>query len=86
VLENKFPDIYKLELLEILKVHPIFHVLLLKPITRDASRLNRKHTSRPSLDLVNNKLKFEMESVFKSKQLRGRKWEYLVNWKGYHPI
>ncbi len=38
VLENKFPDIYKLKLLENLKVHPIFHVSLLKPVTCNASR------------------------------------------------
>ncbi len=54
VLEKIFPDTYKLELLENLKVHPIFHVSLLKPIIRDASRINRKHNSRPSLDLVHN--------------------------------
>jgi hypothetical protein len=40
VLEKKIPDTYKLELLENLKVHPTFHVLLLKPISRDASRPN----------------------------------------------
>jgi hypothetical protein len=38
MLEKKFPNIYKLELPENLKVHPIFHVSLLKPIARDASR------------------------------------------------
>jgi len=27
-----------------------------------------------------------MEVVFKSRQLKGREWEYLVKWKGYHPI
>jgi hypothetical protein len=27
-----------------------------------------------------------MEVVFKSRQLRGRKREYLVKCKGYHPI
>jgi len=27
-----------------------------------------------------------MEVVFKSRQLRGQKREYLVKWKGYHPI
>jgi hypothetical protein len=40
VLEKKFPNTYKLELLENLRFHPIFHVLLLKPVFRDASRLN----------------------------------------------
>jgi hypothetical protein len=50
VLEKKFPDTYKLELPENLKVHPIFHVSLLKPVTRDASRPNREHNSRPPPD------------------------------------
>jgi hypothetical protein len=40
MLEKKFPDTYKLELSENLEVHPTFHVSLLKPVTRDASRLN----------------------------------------------
>jgi hypothetical protein len=33
MLEKKFPNIYKLELLENFRVHPIFHVLLLKLIS-----------------------------------------------------
>jgi hypothetical protein len=86
VLENKFLDIYKLELLKNLKVHPVFHVLLLKSVARDASRPNREHNSRPLLDLVHNELEFEVEAVLKSRQLRGREQEYLVKWKGYHPI
>jgi hypothetical protein len=48
VLEKKFFDIYKLEPLENIKVHPIFHVSLLKSISRDASRPNQKHNSRPN--------------------------------------
>jgi FKBP-type peptidyl-prolyl cis-trans isomerase (trigger factor) len=40
VLEKKFPDTYKLELLENLRVHLTFHVSLLKPVNRDASRPN----------------------------------------------
>jgi len=39
-VEKKNPNIYKLELLENLGVHPIFNVSLLKPVSRDASRLN----------------------------------------------
>jgi len=40
VLEKKFFDTYKLKLPKNLKIHPIFHVLLLKLVACDASRLN----------------------------------------------
>jgi len=86
VLEKNHSDTYKLELPENLRVHPTFHVSLLKLVSRDASRPNREHNSRPPPDLVHNEPKFEVEAVLKSRQLRGRKWEYLVKWKGYHPI
>jgi len=56
VLEKKFPYTYKLHLPENLKVHPIFHVSLLKLVYRDISRFNRKHGSRPSPDLIHNEL------------------------------
>jgi hypothetical protein len=86
MLEKKFPDAYKLELSKNLKVHPILHVLFLKLVPHDASRLNRKHNTRPTLDLIYNELEFEVEAMLKSRQLRGQKREYLVKWKGYHPI
>ncbi len=63
VLEKKIFDTYKLELLENLKVHIIFHVSLLKPVACDASSPNREHNSRPPPDLVHNELKFEVEVV-----------------------
>ncbi len=69
-----------------LKVHPVVHVSLLKPVARDASRPNREHNSRPPPDLVHNEPEFEVEAVLKSRQLRGREREYLVKWRGYHPI
>jgi hypothetical protein len=86
VLENKLSDIYKLELPKNLRVHPTFHVSLLKPVARNASRPNREHNSRAPPDLIHNEPKFEVEAVLKSKQLRGQEREYLVKWKGYHPI
>ncbi len=86
VSEKKFPDTYKLKLRENLKVHPTFHVSFLKPISCDASRRNREHNSRPPPNLIHNELEFEVEVVLKSRQLRGWEREYLVKWKGYHPI
>jgi hypothetical protein len=67
VLEKKFPDIYKLELLENLKVHPTFHVSLLKPVSHNASRPNREHNSRPPPDLIHNEPEFKVEAMLKSK-------------------
>ncbi len=86
MLEKKFLDTYKLELPKKLKVHPTFHVSLLKPVSRDAPRPNRKHNSRPPPDLIHNESEFEVEVVLKSRQLKGREREYLVKWKGYHPL
>ncbi len=81
VLEKKLSDTYKLELPENLRVHLTFHVSLLKPVSRDASRPNREHHSRPPPDLVHNEPEFEVEAVLKSRQLRGRERKYLVKWK-----
>ncbi len=71
MLEKKFLDTYQLELSKNLKVHPIFHVLFLKPIVHDASKPNQEYNLRPPLDLIDNEPKFKMELVLKSKQLRG---------------
>jgi len=67
VLKKKFPDTYKLDLPKNLKVHPIFHVSLLKPVSYDISRLNQEYNSRPPLDLIHNEPKFEVEVVLKSR-------------------
>ncbi len=86
VLEKRFPNIFKLELPKNLKVHPIFHVLFFKPVTRDASKLNQEYNSKPPPNFIDNELEFEMEAMLKSRQLKRQEREYLVKWKGYHPI
>jgi hypothetical protein len=72
VLEKKLFDTYKLELPENLRVHLTFHVSLLKPVSRDASRPNRENNSRPPPDLVHNEPEFEVEAVTRS-QVTGAK-------------
>jgi len=67
MLENKLSDTYKLELPENLRVHPTFHVSILKPVSRDASRPNREYNSRPPPDLVHNESEFKVEAVLKSR-------------------
>ncbi len=67
VLKKKFSDTYKLELPENLKVHPTFHVTLLKLVAHDASRPNWEHNSKPPPDLVHNEPQFEVEAVLKSR-------------------
>jgi hypothetical protein len=86
VLEFFFSNIYKLELSKNLKVHLTFHDSLLKLVSHNPSRPNREHNSRSPPDLVHNEPEFEVEVVLKSRQLRGREWEYLVKWKWYHLI
>jgi hypothetical protein len=71
VLEKKLSDTYKLKLPENFRVHPTFHVSLLKSVTHDASRPNREHNSKPPLDLVHNDPEFEVQVVLKLRQLRG---------------
>jgi len=46
----------------------------------------REHNSRPPPNLVHHEPEFEVEAVFTLRQLRRREREYLVKWKGYHPI
>jgi hypothetical protein len=73
VLEKKFLNIYQLELLKNLRVHPTLHISILKPVSCDASRPNREQNSRPPPDLIHNELEFKVEGVLKSTPLRGRK-------------
>jgi hypothetical protein len=58
VLKKKLFDTYKLRVPKNLKVHPTFHVFLLKSVARDASRLNREHNSKPHQNIMNQNLKW----------------------------
>jgi exonuclease VII small subunit len=84
IVERVFKDVYKLELPPEIKVHPTFHVSLLKPFREDTLWPNRKQVIRPPPDLVGDHLEYEVEGILKSRHLKNKGKEYLVKWRGYH--
>ena len=62
-----------------MKIHPVFHVSLLKPYHK--STIPR--TFRPPLLVeIDNNLEYEVENILDSR-IRWHHLEYLVLWKGY---
>ncbi len=84
ILEQINPVTYKLQLPPQYKIHPTFHVSLLKPFSPPVS-LEPGLTEEPPLPLI-----LEEGAVYKVKEIlesrrRGGKLEYLVDWEGYGP-
>jgi hypothetical protein len=85
VIEKRlFEDVYKLTLPPEIKVHPTFHVSLLKPYYEDTLRPERKQVLRPPPELVGDHLEYEVEGILKSRNTKRKGKEYLVKWRGYH--
>ena len=84
IAKRLFEDVYKLELPQEIKVHPTFHVSLLKPYHEDTLRPERKQVLRPLPELVGDHLEYEVEGILKSRNTKKKGKEYLVKWRGYH--
>ena len=84
IVERVFKDVYKLELPPEMKVHPTFHVSLLKPFKEDTLRLDRKQVIRPPPNLVGDHLEYEVEGILKCRNHKRKGKGYLVKWRGYH--
>ena len=79
-----FDDAYKLALHPEIKVHLLFHVLLLKEYFKDSVRTECKQVLRPVPELVENHEEYEVATILNKRKLWSRDMEYLVNWRGYH--
>ena len=77
------PVAYRLALPPTLKIHPVFHVSLLKPYASPEAVPDRevKQLPLPAV-LVNDHEEFEIEQILARRSHRCR-IEYLVKWVGY---
>ena len=71
---------YKLELPTNLKIHPVFHVLLLKPY-KESNEFEREIPPPPVFISENNQ-EYGVEMIFDKRTIH-KKPQYLVKWLGY---
>ena len=74
---------YKLDLPLMMKIHPVFHVSLLRPYSDPAVIPGRPILERPPPEVINGMDEYEVEAIL-DKRIHRRKPQYLVKWKGYH--
>ena len=83
IIEQISPVAYKLKLPSTIRVHPVFHISLLKPFKTNPSTKYPLRTPQPAPPvIVNDHEEFEVEKIL-DKRIRYRRTEYLVKWKGY---
>ena len=80
VVKQVFDDAYKLALPPEIKVHPVFHVSLLKEYFEDSARPECEQVLRHVPKLVKNHEECEVETILNKRKLRSRDTEYLVKW------
>ena len=84
IVERVFMDVYKLELPPEIKVHPTFHVSLLKPVKDNTLWPDHKQMIQPPSYLVGDHLEYEVEGILKCRNHKRTGKEYLFKWRGYH--
>lgn len=74
---------YKLDLPTSLKIHPVFHISLLRPYKQPDDYPHRDPTPPPPPEVsINDETEYEVEQILDHRTRRNKK-EYLVKWKGY---
>ena len=73
---------YQLKLLEVWKIHNVFHASLLTPY-KETDR-HRPNFLEPPPDLIDGKEEWEIEKILRH-QTYWKKKQYLIWWKGYVP-
>ena len=80
------PVTYKLKLPDNLKIHPVFHISLLKKYHENTEEFPGRVVKPPPPIIVKDQEEFEVEKILDQRihrKGRGSVKEYLVHWKGY---
>ncbi|XP_041650242.1 uncharacterized protein LOC121514208, partial [Cheilinus undulatus] len=76
------PSAVQLKLPEAMKIHPTFHVSLLKPVA--SSDLSPPAVTPPPPRIIDNHPAFTVSKILDVRP-RGRGYQFLVDWEGYGP-
>jgi hypothetical protein len=77
------PSAYELTLpVSFRGVHPVFHVSILRKHKPDP--IEGRHPTPPDPITIENERDWEVEDILDCR-IRGKRWEYLVSWKGFGP-
>lgn len=81
MIQKQINDVtYCLELPSSMKIHPIFHVSLLKRY-KELNILGQRQPPPPMIE-INDHIEFEVEVILDSR-IRHERLEYLVHWYEY---
>jgi hypothetical protein len=72
-------NVVKLKLPDTMRIHPVFHVSLIKPFQEDPSR----EEERPGPIIVEGEEEYEVEKIIRSRGRKGEQVLYEIKWKGY---
>jgi hypothetical protein len=73
---------YRLGLPATMRIHPVFHVSLLKRHNSGLPEFGDRQPDRPPPELIDGRNEWEVEELLDERMHKRRK-EYLVKWKGY---
>jgi len=85
IVEEKIsPVAYRLKLPVSWRVHPVFHISLLRPANVNDNLHPADEVERPPPDIINQEEEYEVEDIIDHRGSRHRR-QYLVKWRGYPP-